>query len=260
MAIAVENKSRFLFGAPSEQRLLNRLFNDQAHDLLEQTYDEIDASFGVKNLRRFWGTKSFSYFAQEGILRSLEDEINTYFDDEGKDITTLVPFLQILDNVQQKGAVLSQDVLVKAQQMSQRVEVYDRQYSLTDRMTTRNADGEFVRYLFPKDTEGKLHLIKVVSPEVLTLAQQVDLETAPEVTEEITQYNTALGNARLVEMKIGSIIGKQDRTKIGWYAIDYAKSDIGLVTKGPAYPNAPETMRNTKRWERTTYVSLPKAA
>jgi hypothetical protein len=103
-------------------------------------------------------------------------------------------------------------------------------------------------------------LLKVVSPEVLTLAQQSDLEHAPEIAQAITQYNVTLGSSRLVEMNIGNLVGKQDRTKIGWYGIDFARSDIGLITKGPAYPNAPETIRNLKHWEGTHYASLSKAA
>ena len=241
MVITTELRpSRFLFGAPSEQRYVNESVNTAAYEVLQEAYEGIDASFGPKNLRRLFGSKSFSYFAQEVILKSLADDIDKYFA-EGSPDNEVSPFLQILDAAQQKGAVLSQAVLQKAYMLSERVADYGRRYNLPNQLQTMDAQGRIVDYIFPKDLEGRMHLVKVVSPDTLTLAQRSELQTAQEIAKAITPYNTKLGGPRLVEITINTLTGKQDRRKIGWYAINFEKSDITLATKGPAYPNAPET-------------------
>lgn len=231
--------SQFLFGAGAEQRFVNQRVNAQVKQLLGEAYQDIDNSFGPKNISRFNGNKFFSYMAQEAILGSLAHETDKYFADPEQDDTALVPFLAILDKVQQQGAVFSQDILKSAREVTQKVEAHDQQYDLPDRLTQVTGDGKYVRYLFIDSKDGGIRLVKFVSQEPLTYSQRVDLAESLVVSEK---FNASLGSPRLVEIDIHAIVSKKDLQKIGGFGVDFAKSDISLVTKGPAYPNAQETL------------------
>lgn len=166
-------------------------------------------------------------------------------------------FLEILDRHQQRTGFLDQETLRQAKELANWVHVQDNAYGFADRLTKKLPDGRHVTYLLPIDKQGKIHLVKVVSYQQLSLARQQELSVNTALQEALPSFNTAVGGKRLEQVGVYNL--PTDATG-RWY------SQISLVWKDRPYPNAPETQQFlsklpfSKDWDKQQIIELPNAA